>query len=99
MKIIWCRDLEDLVNIARSQGWLFHIDLGGKHYYYLHTGTEAELLCLAVEVGEPLKAKYVSIDDDGILKTSDKPILPACAKIVDVARDREFEELLRESSG
>jgi hypothetical protein len=99
VKIIWCRDLEDLINIARSQGWLFYINLGGRHDYYLHTGMEAELLCLAVEVKEPLKAKYVSIDDDGNLKTSDRPILPACAKIVNVARDREFEELLEKSPG
>jgi hypothetical protein len=95
LKIIWCKDLEDIVNIARSQGWLFYIYLQDKHYYYIHTGAETEILCLAVEVKEPLKAKYVSIDDDGKIKTSDKPIMPACAKIVNVVEDPKFEELLK----
>lgn len=95
MKIIWCKELEDIVNIAQAHGWLFHICLQDKHYYYVHIGTEAELICLAVEVKEPLKAKYVSIDEDGDIKTSNKPIMPACAKIVSVAEDPKFEELLR----
>jgi hypothetical protein len=99
MKIIWCKDLDDVVNIARTQGWLFFIEAHGKHYYYVYAGTEAELLCLAVEAGEPLKAKYVSIDDDGNIKTSDKPIMPTCAKVVNVAKDEEFEELLKQSLG
>jgi len=99
MKIIWCKDLDDVVNIARTQGWLFFIEAHGKHYYYVYAGTEAELLCLAVEAGEPLKAKYVSIDDDGNIKTSDKPIMPTHAKVVNVAKDEEFEELLKQSLG
>jgi len=99
MKIIWCKELEDVVNMARGQGWLFSIDLQGKHYYYVHAGVEAELLCLAVEAKELLKAKYVSIDDDGNIKTSDKPIMPTCAKVVNVAKDEEFEELLKQSLG
>lgn len=99
MKIIWCKDLEDVVNMARSQGWLFYADIRGKHYYYVYTGTEAELLCLAVEVDQPLRAKYVSIDDDGGLKTSDRPIMPTCAKVISVARDEGFEKHLKESLG
>ncbi|MDI6883598.1 MAG: hypothetical protein QMD00_00400 [Hadesarchaea archaeon] len=95
MKIVWCKELEDVVNIARSQGWLFYSNLGGKHYFYVYAGTEAELLCIAVEGKEPLKAKYVSIDDDGNLKTSDKPIMPACAKIMNVVKDEGFEGLLK----
>jgi hypothetical protein len=99
MKIIWCKDLEDVVNIARTQGWLFFVDAHGKHYYYVYASTEPELLCLAVEAGKPLKAKYVSIDDDGNIKTSDKPIMPTCAKVVNVAKDEGFEELLKQSLG
>jgi hypothetical protein len=94
MKIMWCKDLEDVVNIARSQGWLFYLNLKGKHYYYVYTGTEAELLCIAVEAKELLKAKYVSIDEEGKLVTSEKPIMPACAKITTVVKDKEFEKLL-----
>ena len=95
MRITWCKDLEGLVNIARSQGWLFYYDLKGKHYYYIYVGTEAELLCIAVEAKEPLRGKYISIDDEGELKLSDKPIMPACARITPVAKDEGFEQLLR----
>jgi len=94
MKILWCKDLEDVVNIARSQGWLFYLNLKGKHYYYIYTGTEAELLCIVVEVKEFLKAKYVSIDEEGKLMTSEKPIMPACAKITTVLKDEGLEKLL-----
>ena len=95
MKIVWCKDLEDVVNIARSQGWLFYLNLHGKHYYYVYAGTEAELLCIAVEAKELLKAKYVSIDDEGKLVTSEKPIMPACAKVTTVVKDEGFESLLK----
>lgn len=94
MRVTWCKELEDVANIARTQGWLFYYNSEGKHYYYVYVGTEAELLCIAVEVKEPLKAKYISIDDEGKLKTSDKPIMPACAKITTVIKDEGFEELL-----
>jgi hypothetical protein len=94
VKVIWCKDIEDVINIARAHGWLFYNNLRGKHYYYVYAGVESELLCLAVEVNEPLKAKYVSIDDEGKLRTSDQPILPACARIVVVARDDSFEKLV-----
>lgn len=50
---------------------------------------------MAVEVKEPLKAKYVSIDDDGLLKTSNQPIMPSCATVVTVAQDKSFEELVK----
>lgn len=95
MKIVWCEDIEDVVNIARAQGWLFYRNLGGKHYFYVYAGIEAELLCIAVEAKGPLKAKYVSIDDEGNLKTSDKPIMPACARVMNVVEDKSFEELLK----
>ncbi len=95
MKIVWCKDLEDVVNIARSQGWLFCHNFQGKHYYYVYAGTEAELLCIAVEAKELLKAKYVSIDDEGKLKTSDKPIMPACARVMTVVKDEGFEGFLK----
>lgn len=95
MRITWCKELEDVANIARSHGWLFYYNLKGKHFYYVYVGTEAELLCIAVEVKEPLKDKYISIDDDGKLKTSDKPIMPACAKVTTVIKDEGFEELLK----
>ena len=94
MKVVWCKDLEDVVNIARSQGWLFYLNLQGKHYYYVYAGTEAELLCIVVEAKEILKAKYVSIDDEGKLVTSEKPIMPACAKVTTVVKDEGFERLL-----
>ena len=82
------------MNIARSQGWLFYLNLKGKHYYYVYTGTEAELLCIVVEAKEFLKAKYVSIDEEGKLTTSEKPIMPACAKITTVLKDEGLEKLL-----
>ena len=82
------------MNIARSQGWLFYLNLKGKHYYYVYTGTEAELLCIVVEAKELLKAKYVSIDEEGKLMTSEKPIMPACAKITTVLKDEGLEKLL-----
>ena len=91
MKIVWCKNLEDVVNIARTQGWLFYLNLQGKHYYYVYAGTEAELLCIAVETKELLKAKYVSIDDEGKLTTSEKPIMPVCAKVTTVIKDEGFE--------
>ncbi len=99
MKAIWCENLEDVINIARTQGWLFYRNFNGKHYYYVYAGVEGELLCLVVEVKEPLKAKYVSIDDEGISKTSDKPILPICAKVVSVTKDEGFDNLLEKSPG
>lgn len=99
MKIIWCKDFEDIVNIARGQGWLFYLETRGKHYYYVYTGTEAELLCLAVEVKEPVKAKYVSVDEDGALKLAQTPILPTCARLITVSKDDGFEELLKQSFG
>ncbi len=99
MKVVWCGELKDVINIARTQGWLFYRNLEGKHYYYVYAGTEAELLCLAVEAKEPLKAKYVSIGEEGELKTSDKPILPTCAKVISVTKDEGFEELLEKSLG
>jgi len=94
MKIMWCKDLEDVVNIARTQGWLFYLNLQDKHYYYVYTGTEAELLCIAVEAKEFLKAKYVTINDEGKLVASEKPIMPACAKVTTVVKDEGFEKLL-----
>lgn len=84
-----------MVNIARSQGWLFYFGLQGRHYYYVYAGAEAELLCIAVEVKEPLKAKYVSIDDEGRLMASERPIMPACAKVTTVVEDEGFEALLK----
>ena len=55
MKIVWCKDLEDVVNVARTQGWLFYYNFQGKHYYYVYAGIEAELLCIAVETKDPLR--------------------------------------------
>lgn len=95
MKVVWCKDIEDVVSIAYRQGWLFYRNLGGKHYYYVYAGAEPELLCIAVEAKEPLKAIYVSIDDEGKLKSSDKPIMPACARVTNVTKDAGFEELVK----
>lgn len=95
MKIVWCKDLEDVVNVARTQGWLFYYNFQGKHYYYVYAGIEAELLCIAVEAKDPLKAKYASINDEGNLVTSEKPIMPICAKVARVAKDEGFEGLLK----
>lgn len=96
MKIIWCRDLEDVINIARAHGWLFHYTYREKDYYYVYAGTEAELLCLVVEAVARIRGKYVTIDDDGKVVISEKPIMPTCARIVSVAKDRGFEELLEQ---
>ena len=95
MKIVWCKDLGDAVNVARTQGWLFYYNFQGKHYYYVYAGIEAELLCIAVEAEELLKAKYVSINDEGKLVTSEKPIMPTCARVTTVAKDEGFERLFR----
>lgn len=96
MKIIWCKDLEDVLNIARIHGWLFHYDYRGKDYYYVYAGTEAELLCLVVEAVRKLDGKYVTIGDEGEVVTSEKPLMPTCAKIISVAKDCAFEELLKQ---
>ncbi|KUO39641.1 MAG: hypothetical protein AVW06_03435 [Hadesarchaea archaeon DG-33-1] len=95
MKVTWCRDLADVVNIARSQGWIFYHNYMEKHYCYVYAGTESELTCIAVEVKEPLKTKYVSIDEDGRLTSSDRPIMPACARVTEVIKDPSFESLLK----
>ncbi len=97
MKIVWCKDSEDVINIARAHGWLFHYNYREKDYYYVYAGTEAELLCLVVEVKEQLRGKYVSVDDDGKVVTSEKPLMPTCARIISVAKDAGFEELLKQS--
>lgn len=83
------------MSIARAQGWIFHHIRGGKHYYYVYAGTEAELMCLAAEATEPLKGKYVSIDEDGKLVSLDRPIMPGCARVIEVTKDETFEGLLR----
>ena len=95
MKIVWCKDLDDVVNVARTQGWLFYYNSQGKHYYYVYAGIEAELLCIRVETKDPLKAKYASINDEGNLVTSETPIMPTCAKVVRVAKDEGFEGLIK----
>jgi hypothetical protein len=96
VRISWCKDIADVVNIARGQGWIFYYNYRGRHYYYVYAGIEAELVCIAVELNEPLKAKYVSIDEDGKLVSSDKPIMPACARVTEILKDRSFEELLEQ---
>lgn len=95
MKVTWCKDLADVINIARGQGWIFYYNYRKKHYYYVYAGTESELTCIAVEVKEPLKTKYISIDEDGRLTSSDKPIMPACARVTEVINDPSFENLLK----
>lgn len=95
MKVTWCKDLEALVNIARTQGWLFYYPYQGKHYYYVYAGTEAELVCIAVEAREPLGSKYVSINEEGKLVRSDRPIMPACARVTEVIKDESFEACLK----
>jgi hypothetical protein len=95
LKVTWCKNLEDVVNIARGQGWIFHYNYRKKHYYYIYVGTEAELLCIAVETKEPLKTKYVSIDEDGRLVCSDRPIMPACARVTEIVKDKSFEEFIK----
>ena len=94
MRTIWCNEIEDLLSIARNQGWLFYFKHQDKHYYYVYVGTEREILCLGIEVKEKLDGDYVTIDDDGKIVASDKPIMPACTRIVGVAKDEEFEKLL-----
>ncbi len=96
MKIIWCKDLDDVINIARAHGWLFYYNYQGKNYYYVYAGTESELLCLVVGAEARLDGKYVTIDDDGKVVTSEKPLMPACARIISVAKDAGFEELLKQ---
>lgn len=96
MKVTWCKDLSDVVNIARTQGWIFYHKYKEKHYYYyVYAGTESELTCIAVEVKEPLKTKYVSIDEEGMLTSSDRPMMPACARVTEVVKDPSFESLLK----
>ena len=95
MKLIWGKNLEDLVNIAQIHGWIFYLNLGGKHYYYVYVDARAELICFAVEAKQKLEAKYASIDGEGKLVTSDKPIMPVCAKLTEVLKDETFEGLLK----
>ncbi len=96
MRIVWCRDLEDIVNIARAYGWIFHYVANDAHYYYVYAGVESELLCIATKSEKPLNGKYVSIDDEGNLKVSEQPIPPSCAKLIDVERDDTFTQFLNE---
>jgi len=95
MRIVWCKDIESLVSVARNMGVIFYYICRGKHYFYVYTGTEAEIIYLAVEVKGPLRGKYTSIDEDGNLVTSDKPIMPTCARVVEVEKDESFEGLLK----
>ncbi|MEM2878334.1 MAG: hypothetical protein QXG10_02150 [Candidatus Hadarchaeales archaeon] len=94
MKIIWCKNLEDVVTAASGHGWLFHLAHGGSHYYYVYAGVESELLCMLVRCDSSVAARYVTINDDGELKTSERPIMPACARIIEVTRDEKLEEAL-----
>lgn len=94
MKVTWCKELADLVNMARGQGWIFHLERRGRHYYYVYAGMQTELMCVVAEVKEPVKAKYVTINDEGKLVSSDSPIMPACARITEVLKDEAFEELI-----
>lgn len=95
MRVVWCKDIESIVSMARNLGLVFHYSYRGKHYYYVFTGTEAEIVYLVVEAKGPLKGRYTTIDEDGNLVTSDKPIMPACARVVEVEKDESFEALLK----
>ena len=97
MRTIWCNEIDDLLSISRTQGWLFYFRHQGKHYYYVYAGADPEFICLVIEVKEPLKGKYVTIDDDGKIVTSEKPIMPSCSRIVSVAKDEGFEKILAQS--
>ncbi len=94
MRAIWCEDIDDLLAIARNQGWLFCLRQNNQHYYYVYVGTMQEILCLTIGVKEKLAGNYITIDDDGKIVTSDKPIMPACSRIIKVTKDEEFEKLL-----
>ncbi|MEM1689648.1 MAG: hypothetical protein QXU01_02690 [Candidatus Hadarchaeales archaeon] len=96
MRAVWCKNLEDLVNIARGFGWLFYFEKNGRHYYYVYVPLNHETICLVTEVKEPLDAKYTTIDDDGSIKLLKVPITPLCVKIVEVMEDKIFEEILKE---
>lgn len=96
LRTIWCKDIEDLLGISRNQGWLFYLNQQRKHYYYVYVGAEPEFLCLVVEAKEQLKGKYVTIDDEGKTVTSDKPIMPACSRIVSITKDEGFEGILKQ---
>jgi hypothetical protein len=98
MRIIWCKNLEDVVSVAMGHGWLLHLQMDGRHYYYVYAGVESEIICIATRSDSPISARYVTIGDEGELKTSGKPIMPACARIVEVAEDRCFEECVRSSA-
>jgi len=93
---VWCGSLEDLVYIARGFGWLYHFKKNGRHYYYVYVPINQETACLIVETREPLNAKYTTIDDDGSIKLLNVPTTSLCVKIVEVERDENFEEILKE---
>ncbi|MEM2192300.1 MAG: hypothetical protein QW179_00660 [Candidatus Hadarchaeales archaeon] len=95
MKVIWCSDVEDVINMGRIHGFIFYIERNGAHYYYVYAGGESEMICMAVKSPKPINAKYVSVDDDGNIVASEKPIMPSCAKIVKIVKDDCFEELLK----
>ncbi|MFN4133262.1 MAG: hypothetical protein ACK4GQ_02705 [Candidatus Hadarchaeales archaeon] len=95
MKVIWCSDIEDVINMGRIHGFIFYLEKNRSHYYYVYGGVESEMICMAVKSQKPITAKYVSVDDDGNIVTSDKPIMPSCAKIVRILKDDYFEELLK----
>jgi hypothetical protein len=95
MRVIWCKNLEDIVNIGRGFGWIFHIEKESKHYYYIYAPIDHEVICLAIRSDEPVVARYTAIDDDGKIKFSNTPIMPVSVKIVDVDEDETFEEILK----
>lgn len=97
MRVVWCKSLEDVVAVASAHGWVFHLTRGDRHYYYVYAAGEHEMLCIAVRTDSPIAGRYVSIGDEGELKSSEKPILPACARVVEVARDEKFEETIGSS--
>jgi len=94
MRVIWCKSIEDVISVAGAHGWIFYLSRGGKHYYYLYTGVESEALCLVARTDTPIAAKYVTIGDEGELKMSERPIMPVCARVVEVEKDSAFEALL-----
>ncbi|MEM2874429.1 MAG: hypothetical protein QW567_00170 [Candidatus Hadarchaeales archaeon] len=97
MRVVWCRSIEDVVTVASAHGWIFHLQRGDRHYYYIYAGVESEILCIAVQTNTSIAGKYVSMGDEGEMKSSDKPIMPACARVVEVARDEKFEEMIASS--
>lgn len=94
---VWVKEIEDIVNLARQIGFMmsYKVDENTHIYYVRASGGGEQVHYILTARLHPIKGKFVSLDDEGNLKVSDKPILPFCAKITEVVYDCSLTEILK----